>query len=81
MQVDFYELGDEGSQRVGSIRWDGSRLSAEASEDKLLNRIMTEPIPEPMTGRALDPRKSPEEWLKNLQYQYRSAYLRASAPR
>ena len=78
LTVTFYTLGGPGKNAyAGKLTWDGTALAADPADSPLLAGILADPIPEPVTGRALDPGADPEAWLRNLRFTYRSAYLRA----
>jgi hypothetical protein len=80
-EVEIRALDDSARDvRVGTIRWDGTCITLDPADNPCLLGILKAPVRQLRTGRVLTARDAPEEWLAALQFQYRSAYLRAMAP-
>lgn len=79
--VYIYELQDGKDTRVGSIRLVNGQLHAFPQDDALLQEILKTPIRgNKYNPRPILPQADPLRFLVNLQYHYKSAYLRASSP-
>lgn len=78
MKVTIRRLRDGNQEVVGSITLQDGRLVAEP-EKSIAARLLNIPIAAP-DGSPLRAEKSPEEFLRNLCYTYKSAYLCASEP-
>lgn len=80
MKAEIWRL--EGGEDVlaGVLRLEGGKVVAAPATPAcatLVQNILADDIPEPLTGRRLSAKGTPEEWLRNLPAQYHSAYLRA----
>lgn len=64
------------SDKVGTISTDGETITIDPPEHPLLAKIAAEPLRVPV---AVDPKKEPEKFVRNLHLQYRNPYLNADA--
>lgn len=79
--VTIYHLRDGQDEKVGSIRLVDGVLRADPPDNPLLQKILATPV----SGNKFNPRpvsatENPMQFLTNLPYFYRGAYLRASHP-
>lgn len=82
MYVEIRELDSKGKDVVvGRLTLDGDEIVAEPQDRKLLQSILDHPVHDFESGETYTARDNPKEFLRSLQGQYRSAYLRASAVR
>jgi hypothetical protein len=83
--VIIYELNAQGKDVVaGRLIWDGKTISANPPDSLLLKNIIAHPvIAQQVTGDAMIKLTATDgdKFLAGLQYQYKSGYLRASAPK
>jgi hypothetical protein len=77
--VDVGVLRDGQDTHAGTITWDGQTFQC-VPDTPLLREIVAEPISGP-GGTVLSPERDPEAFLRALNRQYHSAYLRVSAAR
>ncbi len=81
LKVEIYELKRGKDQIAGDFQWDGNTVTCIPPDSELLRNILQSPVREKDTGETLSSESNPQEWLENLQFQYRSAYLRAGKPK
>ena len=78
MHVEIRELSLEGKDAlVGTLRLVNGKVVAEPAERQLVHAILAEPVYDPKTKEVLTATDNPEEFLRSLPRQYKSAYLRA----
>jgi hypothetical protein len=67
------------NMKVGDLLWDGKQITAKAltkDGETMLRSVMIEPIKRPGED-LIDPKKEPENFMRNLWRMYRSPYLQA----
>lgn len=79
MQVEVHTLKDGEDELLGTLRWDGSAWHCEPDTPRL-RRLLDEPVYDREKGEDVTS-ADPERFLELMQFQYKSAYLRVSAPR
>jgi 2'-5' RNA ligase len=77
MQVKIHILQDGRDLVAGTLTLEGGKIVAEPADMQRLRHILETPIPEYRTMQPLDARSDPEGFLRNLQFTYSGAYLRA----
>jgi len=79
--VRIYDLENGQNREAGRITWDGKTVGAQPPDDTLLQNIISDSIVAPLNGaNARLTVAHGADFLEGLQFQYRSAYLRAGAP-
>jgi hypothetical protein len=75
LTVEFYSQIGEKRIHEGTLTWDGQRFTATGGP--AIHEAASEPIVI-AGGRLVDPRKSPEEFMRNLQLAHKSMYFWAA---
>jgi hypothetical protein len=79
LKVEVHGLDEVGNVvKRGEILFDGKKITA-SDNTKRLQMIMTLPLR--VGDREILPKKEPEEFMRFLNWQYRSAYLQCSEAR
>jgi hypothetical protein len=77
LSVAIHALNEQGEDTLrGRIHWDNRSIYPDPSDSVLLQNIIAEPVAWP-GQKPIDPKKEPENWMRNLHQMYRSPYLRA----
>lgn len=77
MHVEIYVLRRGKDKLAGRISLEEGRLVPEGPETDMLENLLDEPVQDMKSKEAVYSDKDPEGFLRNLQYTYRSPYLRA----
>jgi hypothetical protein len=77
MHVEIRDIENDEDHLVGILRLKEGKIVPEP-DSLLLRNILAEPVFDWEAMELYYPRKQPEEFLRALHLQYRSAYLRAS---
>lgn len=80
LKVTIYEIRNRTDTIVGTISFNGTQFQLEPPGDPLLQRMLRDPVYDPLTGHQVRAMTHPQDWLRSLRFQYSSPYLRASAP-
>ncbi len=81
LKVTLYGLDNDANDiELGTIEWNGARWLLQPEGDSLLLQTLRDPIAiESASGfQPLRARDEPEEFLRQLHREFKSAYLRAS---
>lgn len=81
--VKMYSVDGQGNDvEIGQITWDGSEVTAHPTDLPVLQHVMKSPVvaPDGAGKTRMLAAKDGALFLAGLRFQYRSAYLRASAP-
>lgn len=79
MHVEIYVLRRGKDKLAGRISLEEGRLVPKGPETDMPENLLDEPVHDMKTKEAVYSDKDPEAFLRNLQYTYRSPYLRAGA--
>lgn len=80
MQVDIYELFNNGPQMVGSLVLQGNQIVPQGDSPSLLN-VLKDPIILRNPRRRVTAQENPQEFLEGLCQYYKGSYFWASPPK
>src|SRR3984957_3167219 len=81
LEVTFYRCPEWQDEVAGKIRYSDGAFALEPEDSLMLRNILAHPISDKQSRQLIGSQDSPEAFLRNLRYTYRSAYLRASEAR
>jgi len=79
LHVDFQGLTDEcRARRIGTISWDGTQVTLDPPDSRVLTELLETSIYDPVSQRRLTFDAEPEKFLKTMPIQYTSPYFLAT---
>ncbi len=81
LRVPFWELTEEGYKKIGAIELQKGRAVARPAEERVLQRVLAEPIYVMLRGtqtmKWIQAGEEPELFVRYLPYAYHGSYFRA----